>query len=202
MGKKKEKKYLSHLLKHSCLDSTPKDCDSAGLQQGPWICIPSRFPWGCCGYCWCVPHTLKSTAWLLCSISRLNNDRSTVRMTAFLRATLCGCIACALSNCTWNLRGWGGPVLSACSTSQAVGSASRLCWPGKWCSCVQREHLCTIYLPKRYVYARVCVCSATHLCPILCDHMTIACQAPLSMGLPGPEYWSGLPFLLQGIFVT
>ena len=31
---------------------------------------------------------------------------------------------------------------------------------------------------------------------------TVACQAPLSMGLPRQEYWSGLPFLLQGIFLT
>ena len=31
---------------------------------------------------------------------------------------------------------------------------------------------------------------------------TIACQAPLSMGFPRPEYWSGLPFLLQWIFPT
>ena len=23
---------------------------------------------------------------------------------------------------------------------------------------------------------------------------TVACQAPLSMGFPGQEYWSGLPF--------
>ena len=29
---------------------------------------------------------------------------------------------------------------------------------------------------------------------------TVACQAPLSMGFPRQEYWSGLPFLLQGIF--
>ena len=31
---------------------------------------------------------------------------------------------------------------------------------------------------------------------------TVACQAPLSMGLPRQEYWSGLHFLLQGIFPT
>ena len=29
---------------------------------------------------------------------------------------------------------------------------------------------------------------------------TIACQSPLSMGFPRPEYWSGLHCLLQGIF--
>ena len=29
---------------------------------------------------------------------------------------------------------------------------------------------------------------------------TIAYQAPLSMGFPRQEYWSGLPFLLQGIY--
>ena len=30
---------------------------------------------------------------------------------------------------------------------------------------------------------------------------TVAYQAPLSMGFPRPEYWSGLPFPSQGIFV-
>ena len=28
--------------------------------------------------------------------------------------------------------------------------------------------------------------------------MTVACQAPLSMGLPRQEYWSGLPFPSSG----
>ena len=31
---------------------------------------------------------------------------------------------------------------------------------------------------------------------------TGACQIPLSMGFPRQEYWSGLTFLLQGIFLT
>ena len=30
----------------------------------------------------------------------------------------------------------------------------------------------------------------------------VACQAPLSLGFPRQEYWSGLHFLLQGIFPT
>ena len=29
---------------------------------------------------------------------------------------------------------------------------------------------------------------------------TVACQAPLSMGFPGQEYWNGLPFLSPGDF--
>ena len=47
----------------------------------------------------------------------------------------------------------------------------------------------------------------------MCGHMvspvwlsvtlwTVACQAPLSMGFPRQEYWSGLHFLLQGTFST
>ena len=32
------------------------------------------------------------------------------------------------------------------------------------------------------------------LCPTLCDPMDVAHQAPLSMGFPSQEYWSGLPF--------
>ena len=31
-------------------------------------------------------------------------------------------------------------------------------------------------------------------CPTLQPQWTVACQAPLSMGFPRQEYWSGLPF--------
>ena len=31
------------------------------------------------------------------------------------------------------------------------------------------------------------------LCPTLCALWTVAHQAPLPMGFPRPEYWSGLP---------
>ena len=39
-------------------------------------------------------------------------------------------------------------------------------------------------------------------CPTLATLWTVALQTPLSMGFPRQEYWSGLPFLLQGIFLT
>ena len=45
-------------------------------------------------------------------------------------------------------------------------------------------------------------CAVTQSCPTLCDPMDCSCQAPLSMGFSRPEYWSELPFLLQGIFLT
>ena len=32
-----------------------------------------------------------------------------------------------------------------------------------------------------------------HLCSTLGNPRTVACQAPLSMGFPRQEYWSGLP---------
>ena len=38
------------------------------------------------------------------------------------------------------------------------------------------------------------VCAHAQLCPSLCDPRTVARQAPLSMGFPRQEYWSGLPF--------
>ena len=38
------------------------------------------------------------------------------------------------------------------------------------------------------VHARVCVQSGLTLCD------GIACQAPLAIGFPRQEYWSGLPF--------
>ena len=33
----------------------------------------------------------------------------------------------------------------------------------------------------------------TQSCPTLSDPITVAYQAPLSMGFPRQEYWSGLP---------
>ena len=33
----------------------------------------------------------------------------------------------------------------------------------------------------------------TQLCLTLCEPRTVACQAPLSIGLFRQEYWSGLP---------
>ena len=41
------------------------------------------------------------------------------------------------------------------------------------------------------VYSMVLV---TQSCPTLCYLWTVARQAPLSMGFPRQEYWSGLPF--------
>ena len=32
------------------------------------------------------------------------------------------------------------------------------------------------------------------LCLTVCNPMDLACQAPLPMGVPRQEYWSGLPF--------
>ena len=40
----------------------------------------------------------------------------------------------------------------------------------------------------------MCVCSAAQLCPTHGTPWTVARQAPLSMGFPRQEYWSGLPF--------
>ena len=52
----------------------------------------------------------------------------------------------------------------------------------------------------------VCV-KSLQLCPILCDPVwllcdIVPCQAPMSMGFSRQEYWSGLPSLLLGIFLT
>jgi len=40
------------------------------------------------------------------------------------------------------------------------------------------------------------------LYPTLCDPWTVARQAPLSMGFPRQEYWSGLPLSTPGDFPT
>ena len=40
--------------------------------------------------------------------------------------------------------------------------------------------------------------SVAQSCPTLCDPVTVARQAPLSMGFSRQEYWSGLPFPSPG----
>ena len=41
-------------------------------------------------------------------------------------------------------------------------------------------------------------CLVTKLCLTLCDPWTVSHQAPLFMGFPRQEYWSGLLFLSAG----
>ena len=43
-----------------------------------------------------------------------------------------------------------------------------------------------------------CCCLVTQWCPILFQVLTVACQAPLSMGFPRQEYWNGLQFSSPG----
>ena len=44
---------------------------------------------------------------------------------------------------------------------------------------------------------------AQSLCRVqLCGPIDVACKAPLPMEFSRQEYWYGLPFLLQGFFVT
>ena len=43
-----------------------------------------------------------------------------------------------------------------------------------------------------------CVCLVVQACPTLCDPMDVAHQAPLSMGFPRQEYWSGSPLPSPG----
>ena len=38
------------------------------------------------------------------------------------------------------------------------------------------------------------MCVHSQLCVTLCDPWMVALQAPLSMGFPRQEFWSGLPF--------
>ena len=39
-----------------------------------------------------------------------------------------------------------------------------------------------------------CIVRDAQSCPTLCDPMVYSLQAPLSVGFPRQEYWSGLPF--------
>ena len=52
-----------------------------------------------------------------------------------------------------------------------------------------------------YYVLHVCVCVLSHA-QLFATPWTVAYQAPLSMGFCRQEYWSGLPFLSLGFFLT
>ena len=51
-------------------------------------------------------------------------------------------------------------------------------------------------------YSVKCKLLVAQQCPTLCDSMTVASQAPLSIGFSRQEYWRGCHFLLHGIFLN
>ena len=48
----------------------------------------------------------------------------------------------------------------------------------------------------------VCVCQSLSCVPLFETSWSAACQAPLSIEFSRQEYWCGLPFPSQGIFLT
>ena len=48
----------------------------------------------------------------------------------------------------------------------------------------------------------VCVCLLFSCDPLFVTLWTVACQALLSMEFSWQGYWNGLPFILQGMFLT
>ena len=56
----------------------------------------------------------------------------------------------------------------------------------------------TSYQQGVCVFVCVCVCVCAQSWPTLLTPWTVAFQAPLSVGFPRQEYWSGLPFPSPG----
>ena len=53
-------------------------------------------------------------------------------------------------------------------------------------------------LPAKSIPLPFLLLLVTKSCLTLVTPWTVACQAPLSMGFPSGEYWSGLPFPSPG----
>ena len=82
-------------------------------------------------------------------------------------------------------------VLQRGAKAEAMGSG--LSWEGPTGPC----SVIRIY----NVYVRA-VLSYSIVSDSFVTPWTVACQAPLSMGFPRQEYWSGLPFPSPGVFLT
>ena len=63
------------------------------------------------------------------------------------------------------------------------------------CACVFSTHT-----PWETLY--LCCVLSHFSCILFFTLWTVVCQAPLSMGFPREEYWSGYHFLLEGIFAN
>ena len=78
-----------------------------------------------------------------------------------------------------------------------------------WCPMwlVWGTHGWSIFIVKQSIFF-LCImygayCAQMFSCVwLFATAWTIACQVPLSMGFSRQEYWSGFPWLLQGIFLT
>ena len=84
-----------------------------------------------------------------------------------------------------------------CWQAYAAAGAPTPCWKRSACTAMaisyHTKHACVCaFMLSRCTWVRLCG-----------TPWTAACQAPLSVGLSRPEYWSGLPCPpLQGIFWT
>ena len=87
-------------------------------------------------------------------------------------------------------------------------SAKALRWGGRWSEGKQVSWFWSsqwgrwgLLWTKSNTWDRIlCMCVCSVLSESLETPWTVARQAPLSMGFSRQEHWSGLPFLLQGIF--
>ena len=75
------------------------------------------------------------------------------------------------------------------------GKRFPLCWLSLECGF--RCSGCIVRLGGNSVCCAM-LCLVTQSCPTLCDPVTVARQAPLSLGFSRQEYWSGLPCLPPG----
>ena len=80
------------------------------------------------------------------------------------------------------------PRMGAAPCHFCVTSVSCLTFPVLQCPLNQ-----FFLLKREFKILCVCVCVLSHV-QLFVTPRTGACQAPLSMGFPRQEYWSGLPF--------
>ena len=94
-------------------------------------------------------------------------------------------------------------LIHNCQKLKATRISFKAEWISKMWHCQMTEDYSAIKWKeflnlKRHCY---CCCLVAKLClTVLGTLWTVAHQAPLSMGFPRQECWSGLPFSLQGIF--
>ena len=93
-------------------------------------------------------------------------------------------------------------VWSQPHTNAVQGLFKHLSWIYAQNSVLDYPPVCYFPLPSICFYIFFSCCLFTKSCPTLVTPWTIACQAPLSVGFPRQEYWSGLPFSFSRRFLT
>ena len=91
-------------------------------------------------------------------------------------------------------------IVNALTETHSRNRLSQIHISSSWLSVIKNSH--SIFEPVKIIPLQCLSAQLLSRVQLFAIPWTVAYQAPVSMGFPRQEYWSGLHFLLHGIFPT